>query len=474
MAVFLEQLLQQINACKVEDALLKPYADTLSTHATQIYQKIQNKSILLLNPQSSYQFLAGFLAGIAKNCRIFLVNSQWKQQQWEQVLQFVKPHGIIWESGLEILSDATPSDEKRETEDNLIMIPTGGSSGNLCFVKHNWETLTASVTGFCRYFEQDTVNCFCMLPLYHVSGLMQFMRTFLTGGHLILYPYKTLETAWRNQDLETIHYLERLSVQHYFLSLVPTQLQRLLNYGAGEWLSQFKTVLLGGAPPWESLLDTARQYNIPIALTYGMTETASQVVTLKPKDFLAGNNSAGKVLPHAKISITGEEGKKLSTGEVGEVTIASESLGLGYYPDSHWTGEEFITDDLGYFDQGGYLHIVGRNSRKIISGGENVFPDEVEATILSTGLVTDVYVMGVADENWGEVVSAVYVPKNKSVTICDIEKELKQHLSHYKIPKQWIAVASIPRNEQGKVNKNAIALMINCNLPNFITSRSSK
>ena len=456
MAVSLEQLLQGINACNVEDALLSPYADTLPTHTMQLYQKIQNKSILLLNPQSSYQFLAGFLAAIAKNCRIFLVNSQWKQQEWEQLLELVNPHGIIWESGLEILSDATASDEEQETEGNNIMIPTGGSSGNLRFVKHNWETLTASVTGFCRYFEQDTVNCFCMLPLYHVSGLMQFMRTFLTGGHLILYPYKTLETAWRNQDLETIGYLERLSLQDYFLSLVPTQLQRLLNFGAGEWLSQFKTVLLGGAPPWQSLLDTARQYNIPIALTYGMTETASQVVTLKPNDFLAGNNSVGNVLPHAKISITGEEGEKLSTGEVGRVSIAGESLGLGYYPDSHWNGEELVTDDLGYFDQASYLYIVGRNSRKIISGGENVFPDEVEAAMLSTGLATDVYVMGIADENWGEVVSAVYVPKDESVTISEIEEQLKKHLSRYKIPKQWVAVASIPRNEQGKVNRQLI------------------
>jgi len=456
MAVSLEEFFRQINACNVEDALLEPYADTLRTHTMQIYQKIQNQSILLLNAQNNYQFLAGFLAGIAKNCRIFLVNSQWPQQEWEQLLELVNPHGIIWESGLEILSNAAASDEEQETDRNNIMIPTGGSSGNLRFVNHNWETLTASVTGFCRYFEQDTVNCFCMLPLYHVSGLMQFMRSFLTGGHLILYSYKTLETAWRNQELQTIHDLESLSLQNYFLSLVPTQLQRLLNYGAGEWLSQFKTVLIGGAPPWESLLNQARDYNISIALTYGMTETASQVATLKPDDFLAGNNSVGKVLPHAKISITGKEGEKLPTGEVGRVTIASESLGLGYYPDSDWDGEELVTDDLGYFDQAGYLYIVGRNSRKIISGGENVFPDEVEAAMLSTGLVSDVYVMGVADQNWGEIVSAIYIPKDDSLTISEIEEQLKQYLSGYKIPKQWIAVASIPRNKQGKVNRKLI------------------
>jgi len=340
------------------------------------------------------------------------------------------------------------------------MIPTGGSSGTIRFVKHNWETLSASVTGFCRYFEQETVNCFCVLPLYHVSGLMQFMRTFLTGGNLILYSYQRLEKAWQNQDLVTLKRLESITQKNYFLSLVPTQLQRLLNYGAGNWLSQFKAVLLGGAPPWTSLLAKARHYQIPLALTYGMTETASQVVTLQPDDFLAGNNSVGQVLPHAKIIIQGESGEELISEKIGTITIKTNALGLGYYPDCDWKREQWITDDLGYFDRAGYLHIVGRKSRKIITGGENLFPDEVEAAILSTGLVTDVYVMGLEDQIWGEVVSAIYVSQKETATSSEIKAQLKQALSSYKIPKKWFRVTKIPRNDQGKINKEIIKKLL--------------
>ena len=434
----LETVLQSLNLSEGENPLDFSFADRLRTHTLEVYQKIPKKSILLLNPQNSCQFLGGFLAGVARECEIFFGNPQWKKQEWEEVFHWIQPSAIVEQTGLKILST------KQSEKAGKIMIPTGGSSGKIRFVIHDWETLSASVNGFCNYFEQKTVNCFCVLPLYHVSGLMQFMRTFLTGGHLILYSYKTLETAWQNQDLETIQQLETFPQQHYFLSLVPTQLQRLLNFGAGTWLSQFQAVLLGGAPPWKSLLDTARESKIPLALTYGMTETASQVVTLKPHDFLAGNSSVGQVLPHAKIWIAKE------TGNVGTVTIQSESLGFGYYPNSDWNRSAFITDDLGYFDEAGYLYLIGRNSRKIITGGENVFPDEVEATILSTGLVTDVYVVGLEDKDWGEVVSAFYVPKDDT-GISEIERQLKQSLSNYKIPKQWFAVPSIPRNEQGKV-----------------------
>jgi len=448
-----QQLLQQFSLYNGEDACFNSGFDTGNTHtlAIKLYDQIPNHSTLLLNPQTSYQFIAGFLAAIAKNCRIFLANSRWQQQEWEAVLALVQPEVIINENEVEYLWTSAGDSGERHTQ-QTIMIPTGGSSGKIRFVKHNWETLTASVTGFCHYFQQQRVNCFCVLPLYHVSGLMQLMRALLTGGNLILYSYKTLERAWQQQDWKTIAFLETWHQQDYLISLVPTQLQRLLNFGAGNWLSQFQTVLLGGAPPWDSLLATAREYQIPISLTYGMTETASQIVTLQPDDFLAGNNSVGKVLPHAQVWITGKQGEELPQGKVGKVTVKSQSLGFSYYGNSDWNRDAFLTDDLGYFDQDNYLYIVGRNTRKIITGGENVFPNEVENAILSTEMVSDVYVMGAPDKQWGEVVSAIYVPKQEAVQVSDIEKPLKDHLSHYKIPKQWQRVSSIPRNEQGKIN----------------------
>jgi o-succinylbenzoate---CoA ligase len=194
---------------------------------------------------------------------------------------------LILDSILEVISEAIP-----EAKSGWIMIPTGGSSGQVKFAIHTWQTLSASVAGLQDYFQMPVINSFCVLPVYHVSGLMQFMRSLLTGGNLVITTSKHLET---NLD-------SYINPQDFFISLVPTQLQKILNNPiTSAWLSQFQAVFLGGGAAWSELLNKARYLQIPLALTYGMTETASQIATLKPQDFLAGNNSCGQVLPHARI-----------------------------------------------------------------------------------------------------------------------------------------------------------------------------
>jgi O-succinylbenzoic acid--CoA ligase len=197
-----------------------------------------------------------------------------------------------------------------------------------------------------------------------------------------------------------------------------------------------------------------------------MTETASQVVTLKPEDFLSGNSSSGQVLPHAQVTIRSSTGKILGANQTGIVTIEADSLALGYYPAGEpfnpksklcWKRTKEATqnlnsDDLGFFDQQGYLTIVGRRNNKIITGGENVFPAEVEAAILATHLVTDVCVVGLPDHYWGQVVTAVYVPNSIEVSLASLQAAVKDKLSKFKRPKSWVAVENLPRNAQGKVN----------------------
>jgi o-succinylbenzoate---CoA ligase len=280
----------------------------------------------------------------------------------------------------------------------------------------------------------EQVNSCCVLPLYHVSGLMQFLRSLFTNGNLVISNYKDLS---HNNDL---------SLGNYFLSLVPTQLQKII---ANPVLSDFQTILLGGAPAWPQLLDTARQQHLRLAPTYGMTETASQVVTLKPDDFLQGKTGCGQVLPHAQVRIGEPDGR---------IEIQARSLALGYYGDRMFDGV-FQTDDLGFFDAEGYLHLVGRDSQKIITGGENVFPVEVESAIWASGLVKDVYVLGMPDEEWGEVITAVYVP-GSGITAEMILERIRPALSRYKLPKRWVAVADLPRNAQGKVSVQAARDML--------------
>ncbi|MEQ8467257.1 2-succinylbenzoate--CoA ligase [Coleofasciculus sp. E1-EBD-02] len=528
---------------------------------------------IILAESNPWRFLAALSAAITANCSVFLGNPNWTQPEWQQVLALVQPD-LIWGDLSRVIRQESFVQDKGQgiikTEPTMgvtelgvcsqrfsadgtkvpttnadgtkvpttnadgtkvpttnadgtkvpttnadgtkvpttnpgIMIPTGGSSGKIRFVMHSWDTLMASVRGFHQYFDQKPVNSFCVLPVYHVSGLMQFLRSLTTGGQFASLPFKEV-VAGKGREIDP---------RDFFISLVPTQLQRLLRANAANWLSQFHTVLLGGAPAWESLLTEARQQGIRLAPTYGMTETASQVVTLKPDAFLAGNNSCGQVLPHAHVTIRSTTGEFLGTHQIGIVTIAAESLALGYYSsgdkegveltqnhvlersergirasfeettganqtsplqtnngaflhfpnhqspsaNSHATPDKIPTlqsDDLGFFDEQGYLTIVGRHSHKIISGGENIFPAEVEAAILATQLVRDVCVIGIPHNYWGQAVTAVYVPCASDVSVDILKAALINDLSRFKQPKYWVPVEQLPRNEQGKVNYESV------------------
>jgi O-succinylbenzoic acid--CoA ligase len=409
---------------------------------------------ILIAESDPVRFLASFIAACAANCHIFLCNPNWVEQEWQQVFNLVQPDLILGQKPqvkFSITHSQLPFNHYPFPSTNRIMIPTGGSSGKIRFVIHTWETLMASVRGFSQYFEQKNINSFCVLPLYHVSGLMQFMRSFTTGGSMVILPFKDMVAgAGKNIDLKS-----------FFISLVPTQLAKLLNYDWAEYLSKFQTVLLGGAPAWEELLEQARLYKIPLAPTYGMTETASQVVTLKPDAFLAGNNSCGQILPHAQVTIRSFSGEILGANQTGIVTIQADSLALGYYLlgeslNLPTTIANFQTDDLGFFDDQGYLNIVGRSSNKIITGGENVFPAEVEAAIQATQLVTDVCVTGLPDSHWGQIVTAVYVARSQAVSPTILQKAIEDKLTKYKRPKHWVPLESLPRNLQGKVNYEEI------------------
>ncbi len=404
---------------------------------------------LLLAERHPLKFLAGFLAACTAQCPVFLANPDWGEMEWQQALAIAQPD-LIWRDGvMKAWGDGVMGKRgNRGAPQGGIMIPTGGSSGNIRFATHTWETLVAAVKGFQQYFDVTAINSCCVLPLYHVSGLMQFLRSFTTDGQFALVPFKMLQSG----DLA-------IDPAAFFLSLVPTQLQRLLQTPNTIPLSAFRTIFLGGSPAWPELLERARQQQIRLAPSYGMTETAAQIATLKPADFLQGKQGCGQVLPHARVLVQGASGAVLSTGEIGAIAIQSTSLALGYYP-NYFSASDYRPDDLGFFDAEGYLHIVGRNSDKIITGGENVFPVEVEAAIRATGLVADVCVIGCSDREWGQMVTAVYVPTHRENTPSHLKSALAGRLSKFKQPKQWVEVLQIPRNAQGKVNRQVLAALV--------------
>ncbi|MDG2991122.1 AMP-binding protein [Candidatus Synechococcus calcipolaris G9] len=384
-----------------------------------------SRQSLAIAPPDPISLLAQFLAAALGNRPIFLGNPHWQYQEWQQV-------NIL-------LGDRPPSMPG-------IHIPTGGSSGQIRFAMHQWSTLGAAIAGMQAHFfpGNQPLNAICVLPLYHVSGLMQILRALWTGGQVILVP----------GGIAQLDHLTPLDGSAFFLSLVPTQLHQLLQKPPlWPWLQHCYSIIIGGAPPWPRLLEAAFTAHFPLCLSYGMTETAALIACQGRGDFLRGDRSCGRVLPHGQIYVLDGDPE---TG-IGTLAIASTSLTRGYYP-YPFSEPMFVTDDLGYFDLQGQLHLVGRQSRKIISGGENIYPEAIEAALYDTGLVQDVYVCGQAHPHWGEQVTAYYVPVQDSgmVTGDLLAQELKQRLAPHNCPKEWIPLPKLPRNAQGKVLRHQL------------------
>lgn len=313
-----------------------------------------------------------------------------------------------------------------------LMIPSGGAAGPLKFAMHDGESIAAAVGGFCRHFEMERVNCVSVLPLYHVSGLMAWMRSALTGGIFEPWPWKDAEAGRFPPKMPT----------DCCLSLVPTQLQRLLaSEQAVAWLRQFRAVFVGGGPAWGGLLEEAARLGLPLAPCYGATETAAMVAALKPDQFLNGIRGCGAALPHARIHAEGGD----------PISISAESLFRGYYPDPRPDGP-WITGDLGAFDSNGSLVLLGRADDLIVTGGKKVAPAEVEAALRSSGEFADVAVIGLHDPEWGQLVVACHPPGPREPSPGRIKAALSG-LASFKHPRRYVSISPWPRNTLGKINR---------------------
>lgn len=327
-----------------------------------------------------------------------------------------------------------------------LCIPTGGSSGAMKLARHDELTIGSAVEGFRGHFGVRRVDAVGLLPAWHVSGLMAWARCRFSGGTYRAWDWKRVERGDRPEPTRS---------GGEFLSLVPTQLARVLNGegegrggGASEWLRTFRAVLIGGGPAWPELLSRSRAARLPLSFSYGMTETAALVAAQRPEEFFAGDDSSGSSLPHARIA----------TDADGRVVIDGASLFHGYWPETRAAGI-WRTDDLGELDAAGRLRVLGRSDALIISGGEKVNPAEVEAALREAGgaALADVAVVGVPHAEWGSEVVALY-PGGR-----DLEAKLREgiamKLGPAKRPKRYVALSADrwPRDARGKVNRAVLA-----------------
>ncbi len=383
--------------------------------------RAQGEGPVVLTKADPRKFMTAVADALAGNSDIFLCDPKWGASERAQV------------EALLGRSRAAPS-----STTGYLMIPTGGTGGQVRFARHDAATLAAAVGGFTRHFGLSRVNAVGLLPLHHVSGLMAWMRCALTGGGYLPMDWKAVEDGA----------LPRLPEKEdgWVISLVPTQLERLLNRDAAvAWLRSFRIIFVGGGPAWPELLAKSAALDLPLSPGYGMTETAAMVAALRPPEFLAGRRGCGALLPHAFVQIKGD----------GAVAVGGGSLFRGYYP--HWrAGDIFETEDNGRLDEDGNLHIAGRRDAVIISGGEKIDPAEVEAVLRGTGEFSDVVVVGLPDADWGQVVVAAY-PEAVRPRLELVGEQMRRKLAPAKRPKNFVGLASWPVNDEGKINRPAVA-----------------
>jgi O-succinylbenzoic acid--CoA ligase len=256
----------------------------------------------------------------------------------------------------------------------------------------------------------------CALPLAHVGGLSILVRSAIYATTVVLHErFETGAVLAALSDPE-----QRLTI----VSLVPTMLSRLLDAGLREPPS-LRWVLLGGGPIAPALLERAAEAGVPVAPTYGMTEACSQIAT------------HGWPLPRVEVRITD-----------GEVLIRGPNVAAAALDHDGW----LHTGDLGVIDARGRLTITGRKADTIISGGENVAPDEVEAVLLEHPAVADAAVHGRADPEWGEAVIAAVILRNGHAADGEELRDFcSGRLARFKVPKAVEFVERLPRTPSGKL-----------------------
>lgn len=353
--------------------------------------------------------------------------------------------GDFFWSARELVSCGRPRVTRAIGSRSRVMIPTGGTTAAPRFAVHTQGTLEAAAYGLQTWLGGGPIDSVCVLPLHHVSGLMQAIRSFATGGILTLCDWSRVASGHFPRD----------DGRPRVVSLVPTQLARLLDLPDGPaWLRGFRCVFLGGAAAWPGLLERARSERLPLAPCYGMTETAAQVTTMRPEAFLAGEAGVGSALPHAAVEIVDDAGAPLPAGREGRVRVRAASLFFGYSPDPQPTQPGFYdTSDRGVLDAAGRLTVLGRIDAVINTGGEKVDPLEVEAALRELG-VADAAVLGVPDPRWGESVVAIVAGCTHDDDTLHLR--LRHALAAHKVPKRFVRVAALPRSEAGKLDRRAL------------------
>jgi len=290
------------------------------------------------------------------------------------------------------------------------------------------------------------------LPFNHIGGFSIITRSLLFGTSIAL--PENLQTEALADSLEKL--------KPTLCSFVPTQLKRLLDSNV-QPNEELRNVLIGGGYIDKKLVMEAIHRNWKISKVYGSTETASFVSALTEDECLENPTSIGRALSPNQVVIFNENKYRALEGEVGEIAISSPAVMKGYYNDEEATencfqDEFYLTGDMGYLDMEGYLFLEARKKDMIVTGGENVNPNEVEDRLLEHPDIEDAAVFPIKDDEWGEIVAAAVIMRDskKDISLDEVESFLKGNLAGFKIPRKLFYEDELPKNELGKITRRKL------------------
>ena len=364
-----------------------------------------------------------------------------------------------WEAFCAAVTAAAPS-AKTDPQTPLLICYTSGSTGRPKGVLLSQDALAWNADNSADMHDLTAEDrILTTLPLFHVGGLNnQTTPALAAGATVVLHPRFDVEATFDAIARERI----TLTV------LVPAQLDMLMAHPRWQSadFSSLRSITTGSTIVQERLIRAVNARGVPLIQVYGSTETCPVAVYIKAADAERKAGSTGKPAVHCRMRLVDDLDRDIDAGATGEILIQGPNVMLGYWNNPEASAEAlrdgwFHSGDMGHLDAEGYLTVDGRKKEMIISGGENIYPAEVENVLLDCPDIAEASVIGRPDPRWGEVVVAVVAPKEgRRLEAAQVLELFEGRIARYKHPREVVFVGQLPKTALGKIRKEDVRRMV--------------